>query len=172
MQLLFPYLVTGLRDNDVRTSMLMLPAYGVVLSAVSLLLHVFVTSTLVHDYLHKHFPSYFREVETTDSDEPLYDTPESSSDIQYHIHLQGGMHVFAYKLVRFLSVLALLGFSIATFILGEEGTITSIGKWSKKLRNANLYSNIRYLNSLDTDQWLQVAMILTYVFIDPSCSGA
>jgi hypothetical protein len=157
------------RERNTWTSTLILPAYGTALSSILLLLHVLITSNLVYGFLHKHFPSRFSEtLEADDLDAPSNDTSSFLLDVQHHVYRQGGVVIFAYKTVRFLSVLALLGFSIATFILEEEGVITTSGKLGKKLKSIRPNSNS---HDLSTAEWLQVAMIFTYVLINPSCHG-
>lgn len=95
------------------------------------------------------------------------------AEAREHIAIHGGPVIFAHMLARLVGCLALLGLTITTLILDERNKseadeIGVTGKWGKKPKNKRGRSP-----AFSTDEWLQVAMCITYVhifsFFDLSC---
>ncbi|KZP16764.1 P-loop containing nucleoside triphosphate hydrolase protein [Athelia psychrophila] len=83
--------------------------------------------------------------------------------VRAHIAIHGGGVIYTYKVVRLIGCLALLGLSIATFILEETGQIHFMynitGKWGKKHPKRNK-KHAGFTNA----EWVQVALCVTSAY--------
>lgn len=85
------------------------------------------------------------------------------ADIKVHIDAKGGPVIFTYKILRLLGCLGLVGMTIATLVIDENGRQTSFlealkRKKKKKKKNASS-------DAFTEAEWLQVALCLTYVCV-------
>ena len=80
-----------------------------------------------------------------------------SSSLRSHVAEHGGATIFAYKVARFISVLALLGLYVASFVNDYElvgaSDIDTLGK-KKKARKAA---------ELSRREWVDLILCITYV---------
>ena len=114
----------------------MIPAYCASVSAVVLILHLVLLSSPAQNI-------WARVVRRSDDLQPAT-SPETganihagglSSDAKAFVSQHGGPIIFGYKVARFVGCLALLGLSLATFILEEreEHTLGALDKhWGGK----------------------------------------
>ncbi|KAJ7169514.1 hypothetical protein C8R46DRAFT_1217207 [Mycena filopes] len=83
-----------------------------------------------------------------------------AAEVREHVAEHGGSVIFAFRLVRLVACLALLGFSIASFAIAETrkpGT-SVFGKWGKK------HPKKREPETLSIAEWLQLAMCMTFFY--------
>jgi hypothetical protein len=85
------------------------------------------------------------------------------SDIRAHIQSMGGTEIFVYKLLRLIGCLTLVGLTIATLVIDEQTRDSSglLDLLKKKKHKGKKKSN--HSDSFSHDEWLQVALLLTYV---------
>lgn len=82
------------------------------------------------------------------------------SDVKHHISTHGGPVIFTYKFARLVGCLAMLGFSIATFILDEPDIFATVtGKWGKKHKKHRKKEQ----QELSEKEWLHFTLVLTFV---------
>lgn len=84
------------------------------------------------------------------------------AELRHHTNSLGGLEIFIYRILRLLSVFALVAFSAATFVLDDEEApstnTTRKGKhWGKK------HKHHRGGNTLTYWEWLDLAVSITYV---------
>lgn len=84
------------------------------------------------------------------------------AEFRYHAKSFGGLGIFVYRVLRLLSVLALVCLSVATFVLDEApstgANTTTRGKhWGKKHKHHRGGSALTYW------EWLDLALSLAYV---------
>ncbi|KAJ7456632.1 hypothetical protein FB451DRAFT_1048362 [Mycena latifolia] len=133
---------------------LILPAVVAAASAVLLLLHLFWASAWGRKL--RAFVLKTPEPEVTD---PAPFPVGLVSEVREHIAHHGGPVIFAFKFVRLVACLALLGLSIASLALtearkSETGQASIFGKWGKKHPN-------KTNPKLSVTEWLQVATSMT-----------
>ncbi|KAH7918842.1 hypothetical protein BV22DRAFT_1100095, partial [Leucogyrophana mollusca] len=127
----FEILPKTLRKDAVWLSSLMVPAYCAGVSAVILILHLILLSSPAQNI-------WARVVRRLNSLQPAT-SPETGanihargffSDTKAFVSQHGGPIIFGYKVARFIGCLALLGLSLATFILEEqeEHTLGAVNK--------------------------------------------
>ena len=82
------------------------------------------------------------------------------AELRHHAKSLGGVDIFVYRILRLLSVFALVGLNTATFVLDEAPSVhtTNRGKhWGKKHRQNRGGNTLTYL------EWLDLAISITYV---------
>lgn len=87
------------------------------------------------------------------------------SDLKLHIKLMGGAQIFFYKVLRLLGCLTLVALTIVTLVVDENAKEGSglIGLLKKKKHKGKRKPS--HSDSFTTEEWLQVALLLTYVCI-------
>ncbi|EJD04272.1 uncharacterized protein FOMMEDRAFT_106872 [Fomitiporia mediterranea MF3/22] len=144
---------------------LLFPAYFAILSVVVLLLYGISVSKPVQSLLPRLYPN--RNVpnaqETNDavSQEALQHNGVLA-DIKLHVNAKGGPVIFAYKVLRLVGCLALVGFTIATLIIDEQGRESSFLDALKKKKKKKKHA--RASDEFTEAEWLQVALCLAYTY--------
>ncbi|KAJ7630594.1 P-loop containing nucleoside triphosphate hydrolase protein [Roridomyces roridus] len=82
-------------------------------------------------------------------------------ELKAHVAEHGGVVIFAFKLVRAVACLTLLGFSIASFALTEahKSKATIFGKWGKKHPKKNPENT-----GLSVAEWAQLGICMTFLY--------
>ncbi|KAH7922933.1 hypothetical protein BV22DRAFT_1197033 [Leucogyrophana mollusca] len=154
-----------LPKDAVWLSSLMIPAYFAGASAVLLILHLILLSSPVQN-------TWARVVRRSEDLQPAT-PPETGanlyaggffSDAKAFVSQHGGPIIYGYKVARFVGCLALLGLSLATFILEEreEHTLGVLGKhWGGK-RPKHRASDDQPLFS--RAEWHQFALCMASVY--------
>ncbi|KAJ7770817.1 hypothetical protein DFH07DRAFT_1057900 [Mycena maculata] len=147
------------KSHTVWTDTLIVPAVVAAISAVLLLAHLFWASVWGRK-LHA-FVSRTPESEVIDV-VPVLELPVGvAAEVKAHVAEHGGGVIFAFKLVRLVASLILLGLSIASFASDEleTGKVSIFGKWGKKHPKKNPQSP-----ALSVAEWLQLAMCMTFFY--------
>ncbi|TFK76776.1 hypothetical protein BDN72DRAFT_873327 [Pluteus cervinus] len=137
---------------------LMIPTYFMGLSVLVLLANV-IASSRPYRSLHARIFGV-EELDDEDSTEDATSTTTTSisSEIRLHVAHQGGIVIFAYKILKLLGCLALLGLSIFTAIEDELYPSNGLGQFLKG-RKKNGSEPV-----LTTDEALALAMCMFYFY--------
>ncbi|KAF9786031.1 hypothetical protein BJ322DRAFT_1057551 [Thelephora terrestris] len=141
-----------------RDSLILLP----ILAAISLFLiafHYVSTSKLVKR-VWSHFTKNPIE-EAPPEANPATEPNGFAAELRHHANALGGLEIVIYRVLRLLSVFALVALSAATFVFDEvevpSANITGKG-WGKK------HKHHRGGNTLTYWEWLDLAVSITYVY--------
>ncbi|KAJ6574692.1 hypothetical protein B0H19DRAFT_1371649 [Mycena capillaripes] len=140
---------------------LIVPAVLASASAVLLVIHLFLASV----WGRKLHAFVFRSSEPEVVDPiPAVHPVGLIAEVKEHVLQHGGPVIFAFKLVRLVSCLALLGLSIASLAITEAnksstGQANIFGKWGKKHPKKN-----RASPPLSVTEWLQLAICMTFFY--------
>jgi hypothetical protein len=140
-----------------RDSLILLP----ILATISLFLiafHYVSTSKLVKK-VWSHFTKNPIE-EAPPEPNPATEPNGFAAELRHHANALGGLEIVIYRVLRLLSVFALVALSAATFVFDEvevpSANITGKG-WGKK------HKHRRGGNTLTYWEWLDLAVSITYV---------
>jgi hypothetical protein len=156
----FIFLIRVLNVFSLWLDSLIFPAYFGGLSILAILLHLFFTSKPVTSVF-----SLLFGIKTVD---PINDAPENASPaatggllacIHQHITSLGGVYVFMLRVARFVSCLVLLALAVASLVLEQRSNLPS-----------DLEEEYKHYFPLTDDEWLQVAICMTYVINCPGSS--
>ncbi|KAI0068087.1 hypothetical protein BV25DRAFT_1834393 [Artomyces pyxidatus] len=149
------------KGNAIWLHPFLFPAYVAAASALILTVRVLFSFGPLKK-LREHFWSSEEEVEwPIDSD-----TTRTGliSAVRAHVNKFGGSTIYLFKLTRLLSVLTLLGLSIATFLQDEEGHAqppSSLSKhWGKKHKHHKNHDDSQFTKH----EWLDLALCMTYLY--------
>ncbi|KAJ6604251.1 hypothetical protein DFH09DRAFT_1300496 [Mycena vulgaris] len=139
---------------------LILPGIVAAASAVLLLVHLFWVSAWGRKL--RSFVFRTPEPEVIDPSPPL--PVGLLAEVKEHVAHHGGPVIFAFKLVRLVACLVLLGLSIASLALtearkSESGRASIFGKWGKKHPKKSPASP-----TLSVTEWLQVVMCMAFFY--------
>ncbi|KAJ7462775.1 P-loop containing nucleoside triphosphate hydrolase protein [Mycena galericulata] len=136
---------------------LIIPAGVAAASAILLLVHLFLASAWGRKL--RAFVSKTREPDVTDVAPAL--PVGFTAEVKAHIADHGGIVIFAFKLVRVVACLTLLGLSIASLALSEanKSEATILGKWGKKHPKKKHESS-----ALSVSEWLQVGLCMAFFY--------
>ncbi|KDQ56808.1 hypothetical protein JAAARDRAFT_36283 [Jaapia argillacea MUCL 33604] len=81
-------------------------------------------------------------------------------ELRAHIQSHGGAIIYGFKVARLVSVLALLGLSVATLILDENGDLGTLKKHGGEKRKSG-----KARSTFTRSEWLEFALSMTYVYI-------
>ncbi|KAJ7042608.1 hypothetical protein C8F04DRAFT_1252025 [Mycena alexandri] len=147
------------KSRTVWEDSLVFPALIGALSAALLLLHLFLASAWGRKL--RAFVSRTSEPEVVDP-APSVRPVGVAAEVREHVAEHGGSVIFAFKLVRVVACLTLLGLSIASFAIAETrkpGT-GILGKWGKK----HPKKKNPEAPTLSIAEWLQLAMCMTFFY--------
>ncbi|KAF7339970.1 ATP-binding cassette transporter [Mycena venus] len=135
---------------------LIVPAVVAAASVIVLLLHLFLASP------------WGRKLRKTSEPEVVDPVPTVHpvglvAEVKEHVAQHGGGVIFAFKLVRLVACLTLLGLSIASLAIteahkSETGKASIFGKWGKKHPKKGKNA------ALSVAEWLQLAMCMTFFY--------
>ncbi|KAF9015463.1 ATP-binding cassette transporter [Cyathus striatus] len=149
------------------TNSLLIPFYATLASVVILLIHLILSSGPVQ----KLFTRIFSRASSPHESESGTDTNTATSsqslasDVDRHIKLHGGKTIFAFRMVRFLSCLVLLGFSITSAIIDDtadehhHSMPAFLSSWTKKHKRSGQRGP-----ALSSGEWVDLALCLTYLY--------
>lgn len=148
---------------SIRHDTLTLPACIGIASGIILLVHLIIASKILKRlhafiFLPNNSNTDFEEEPTPGTEPPPSSGP--SAEIRAHITEHGGLHIFAYKIVRLCGCLILLALSIysaETSNYGSQG-FDIFGKWGKKHKPKK-----HRTPKFSVKDWLEVAICMTYV---------
>lgn len=164
-----PYAHLARTQADFRSvwlNSLLVPAYLTAFSVLIISLHLISNTKLAKKIYARLFSS-----ETDKSEESSLDTASSPvhsglcADLRQHVISLGGIEIFVFRVLRLVSCVALLAFTITSLILekredSEPSQFTLYGKhWGKKHPHQRDASNKLFTKH----EWLHVALALTYV---------
>ncbi|KAF5377185.1 hypothetical protein D9615_006331 [Tricholomella constricta] len=132
---------------------LAIPAYVAALSAVALAVHLLLDSNF-YKKVKSRICSTLVDVEDMDL------APEDSAmpgGLRDHVTQHGGNIIFAYKVVRLIGCLTLLGLSIYSAVLSEQ---MSGFRASERRKRKHGKSKSGFL----THEWLELSMCMTYMY--------
>ncbi|KAJ6519437.1 hypothetical protein C8R45DRAFT_1066135 [Mycena sanguinolenta] len=142
---------------------LIVPSVVAAASATFLLVHLFLASAWGHKL--RSLVSTTSEPDTEVADPvPAIRPVGFVAEVKEHIAHHGGEVIFAFKLVRLVACLGLLGLSIASLAIteahkSETGQASIFGKWGKKHPKKKHDSS-----ALSVTEWLQLAMCMTFFY--------
>ncbi|KII93466.1 hypothetical protein PLICRDRAFT_35686 [Plicaturopsis crispa FD-325 SS-3] len=154
--------------HSIWSDSLVFPAYAAGASAILVLLHLVLASKPVRKlFAAISPPKSAPPEEDVDGTSPRIRPAGLFADAKEHVADHGGATIFTFKLVRFLGSLALLGLSIATLILEEEGSTTGDESWLTKHgkhwgKHHPKKSGRKY--GFSKNEWLQVATCITFTY--------
>ncbi|THH12876.1 hypothetical protein EW146_g7283 [Bondarzewia mesenterica] len=143
----------------------MIPAYTAAASAILLLLRALFSFGPLKRFVHG--PGNHSE----SSIDSAADNVQAGivSEAKQHVKTLGGWTIFTLRLVRLLSVLTLLGLSVASFVLDEDGLfikdVESLSKhWGKGHKKHRKHRNSSRL-SFTRHEWLELTQCVTYLYV-------
>ena len=83
------------------------------------------------------------------------------ADLRHQVKSLGGVYIFAFRVLRLLSIFTLVGLSVATFILDEEAP--SSHTTTRGRHQGRRHGHHRGGNTLTYSEWLDLAVSITYV---------
>lgn len=149
----------------------MIPAYVAALSAMLFLLHLILTSRPVRRFIAKIYPARYASIIDEEETEVVQEPPQHTgflSDIKYSVK-KHGVAVFLLKVLRLLSCLALLGISMAAFIILEETDDSTSGHaltsgWKHRHKSKkHKHRDARRRAALHHHEWIELVQCVFYV---------
>lgn len=142
---------------------LLVPTYISATSAAILILHIILISQTFKSLYARLIPNSTRPDPGDVDREHLQGCHPASfvGQMREHIALHGGAVIFAYKVARFIGCAILLGFSIASLLLEDDGQVEDLafGKhWGNKPKHRK-HKHSEFIEQ----EWLQVALCTTTV---------
>ena len=151
--------LTRFRITSIWKNELLFPAYLAFLSAVALGICTLMRSKFVRQLLTRLCSRKGERKEPNDEElvvEPAASPhAETIGDIKTHINFIGGPVIFAYKFLRLVLCIVLLGLTIATLVWERETSVFD----ENQIASPDAASFTK-------SEWLQVALALTYVSDD------
>jgi hypothetical protein len=85
------------------------------------------------------------------------------AELRHHANSLGGLDVFVYRVIRLLSVFALVGLNAATFVLDDPDDAPSTNTTRKGKHWGKKHKQHRGGNTLTFWEWLDLAVSVTFV---------
>ena len=164
------YSLTLSHSRRIWTDSLMISAYAASFSALVLLLQIILSTRPVRHLLSQLSSQKSRHSDDTEivlvDDAP---TPSAGilSDLRSHIQSLGGSSIFFHKTLRLIGVLVLLSLTLVTLVQDEQQRPFSLLIETLKKRGKKHHKK-KSLATFSPDEWLQIALCLTYVRLSSS----
>lgn len=147
---------------------MLVPAYLSIISVLILALRALISSkwfTKLWSRLRRSDKTSGRVFDAeVDADEPVIRTHAGIiADIQSHVKAKGGPIIFFWKLLRLAGCLTLVGLTMATLIIDEEGRESTLIDVLKKKKKKGKKKTDPISDEFTLEEWLHVALCLTYV---------